>query len=150
MAGDRLRGVDHIGVVVCAIVHDGKGNILLMKRGKGARDEHGHWDICGGALDFGESIDEALERELKEEICTEPLDVTFLEVGDAHRVNHKGQKTHWVWLLHSVLVDPKTVKIGEPHKFDEIGWFTSKNLPTPLHSQFSKVIKPAKEAGIFK
>ena len=35
------RGFDYIGVSACAIVHDGQGNILMMKRGAKARDEHG-------------------------------------------------------------------------------------------------------------
>lgn len=150
MSKTSQRGVDHIGVVVCAIVHDGRGKILLMKRGKGARDEHGCWDICAGALEFGESVDEAIEREMMEELITKPLDTVFLTVGDAHRVNYEGQKTHWVYLLHAVRVDPKTAKLGEPHKFDEIGWFNLKTLPSPMHSQFSKILKPAKEAGIIK
>jgi len=50
------RGVEHIGVSVTSIIHDGKGKILLMKRGPQARDERGKWDICGGAIEFGESM----------------------------------------------------------------------------------------------
>jgi 8-oxo-dGTP diphosphatase len=72
---DLKRGIDHIGVSAGAIIHDGKGRILLMKRGPAARDEHGRWDICGGAVEFGESIDEAIRREIMEELCAEPLDV---------------------------------------------------------------------------
>lgn len=134
-------------MTVCGVVHDGKGNILLLKRGPGARDEHGHWDICGGALEFGESIDEALKRETQEELCTEALDIDFLVAFDAHRTQ-AGQKTHWVALIHAVRVDPATVKIGEPHKIDEIGWFNLATLPSPHHSQFPKVLKAATAAGI--
>lgn len=146
---DQRRGIDHIGVAVCGIVHDGKGRILLMKRGLKARDEHGRWDICGGALEFGESIDEALRRELIEELCAEAIDIQFLSTFDAHR-EHNGDKTHWIALLHSLQVDPKTVKIGEPHKIDEIGWFTTKTLPAPLHSQFHQAFEQAIAAGIIK
>lgn len=147
---DLRRGIDHIGVAVNSIIHDGKGNILLMKRGQQARDERGRWDICGGALEFGESIDEAVARELMEELCTVPLDIVFLAAGDAHRVNHDKNKTHWVWLMHAVKVDPKTVKIGEPHKIDEINWFKADNLPSPRHSQFHHALREAQKAGIIK
>lgn len=147
---DLRRGVDHVGVNVCFVIHDGKGRILLQKRSQNTRDERGTWDIGGGAIEFGESIDDALKREIQEELGTEPLDVQFLEVGDAHRVNHEGDKTHWVYLLHAALVDPSKVKINEPDKIDEIGWFTLDNLPEPMHSMFPKVIAPARKAGIVR
>lgn len=140
------RGFDHIGVGVCAVIHDGKGKILLMKRGPKARDEHGRWDICGGAIEFGESIDKAIRRELKEELCTKALEIDFLTVYDAHR-EHDGKKTHWVQIIHAVRVDPARVSIGEPHKIAEIGWFSADKLPRPLHSQFDKSVGAAKAAG---
>lgn len=146
---DLRRGIDHIGVGVPIIVHDGKGRILLMKRGPKARDEQGKWDVCGGAVEFGESIDEAVRRELMEELCTEPLDIEFITAYDAHR-EHEGSKTHWVQIVHTALVNPSKVKIGEPHKIAEIGWFTSENLPSPRHSQFPKTFGAVKSAGIIK
>lgn len=147
---NQRRGIDHIGVVVCVMVHDGAGNIVMLKRGKGARDEHGRWDICGGALEFGESIDAAVRREVKEELCADVAEIEFIAAGEAHRVNVDGVKTHWIWLLHTVLADPRTVELGEPHKFDSIGWFNSKTLPRPLHSQFPFVLAAAQKAGIIK
>lgn len=148
-ATDLKRGISHIGVSVGAIVHDGQGRILLMKRGQKARDERGRWDICGGALEFGESIDEALRREMVEELLTEPKEIEFLTAYEAHR-EHEGDKTHWICLLHSALVDPDNVKIGEPHKIDEIGWFNLSNLPEPPHSMFHNALEQAKMHGIIK
>jgi 8-oxo-dGTP pyrophosphatase MutT (NUDIX family) len=145
---DLRRGIDHIGVSACAVIHDGHGRILLMKRGAGARDEHGRWDICGGAVEFGESIDEAVRREVMEELCVEPLEIEFLTAYDAHRVHTDGSPTHWVALIHAVRIDPSKVKIGEPHKIDEIGWFYKKDLPEPLHSQFPKSYGTAFARGI--
>lgn len=146
---DLRRGIDHIGVSASFIVHDGKGRILLQKRGPNARDEQGAWDIGGGAIEFGESIDEAVRREVLEELSCAPLGIEFLTIYDAHRT-HKGNKTHWVAIIYTVQVDPKAVKIGEPDKIDELGWFTSKKLPTPLHSQLDKSFKVALAAGIIK
>lgn len=143
---DLRRGIDHIGVSASFVIHDGNGRILLQKRGQQARDEQGAWDIGGGAIEFGESIDEAVRREIKEELCCEPLEIDFLTVYDAHR-ELKGDKTHWIAIIHAVKVDPKQVKIGEPHKIEKIDWFTSENLPEPLHSQFWKSFPIAKEQG---
>ncbi|HLZ14619.1 MAG TPA: NUDIX domain-containing protein [Candidatus Saccharimonadales bacterium] len=83
---DLRRGIDHIGVTVAAIVHDGHGRILLQKRGPKARDEQGNWDITGGALEFGESIEDAVRREVSEELCVEAFDVKFLTAYEVHRV----------------------------------------------------------------
>lgn len=136
---DLKRGIDHIGIGICCLVHDGNGNFLMMKRGEKARDEQGRWDIVGGAIEFGEDIEDAVHREIMEEISTVPLDIQFVKAYQAHRI-HQGMPTHWVQLMHLVKVDPATVKIGEPHKIAEIGWFTSKNLPQPQHSQFFHVL----------
>ncbi len=146
---DLKRGVDFIGVTVCFVVHDGKGNILLQKRSKNTRDEHGKWDIGGGAVEFGETLDQAVRREVKEELCTNPISLEFVEAFEAHR-SHGGKPTHWIGLMHFVQVDPSQVKIGEPERIDEIGWFTSKNLPSPLHSQFGIALKAVLKKGIIK
>ncbi len=143
------RGIDHIGVGCVALVHDGNGNLLLQKRGQQARDEHGAWDLCGGAIEFGDTIEETLRKELFEELCVEPADMEFLVAYDAHRVQ-SGINTHWVQIVYSVKVDPDKVKIGEPHKISELGWFTSKTLPKPLHSQFQKSFQVASKRGIIK
>lgn len=149
-ATDLLRGIDHIGVSASFIVHDGKGNILLQKRSLQCRDEQGRWDVGGGAIEFGEAVEDAVRREVMEELTTEPLEVEFLTVYDAHRVAADGRSSHWVAIMHVVKVNPATVSIGEPHKIDEIGWFTSANLPEPLHSQFWKSYKIALQRGIVK
>ncbi len=146
---DIKRGVNYIGISASFVVHDGQGRVLLQKRGQGARDENGKWDVGGGAIEFGESISEAVSREVQEELCVKPLSVDFLTVYDAFREN-KSVKTHWVAIMHAVLVDPDKVKIGEPEKIDEIGWFTSEKLPSPLHSQFWKSYQVALDKGIVK
>ena len=130
-----IKGIDYIGVTVVFLCHDGKGNIVMAKRSKNARDEQGRWDIGGGGLDFGSSPEETLKKEILEEYCTDVLNFEFLGFRDAHR-ELNDRPTHWIALDYLVLVDPYKVKIGEPHKFDDIGFYTLDNLPEPLHSQF--------------
>ncbi len=147
---DLLRGIDHIGISASFVVHDGQGNVLLQKRSQRCRDEQGRWDVGGGAIEFGEPLEDAVRREIREELMAEPLAIDFLTVYDAHRVSADGLPTHWVAIMHAVKIDPTKVSIGEPHKIDEIGWFTSDTLPTPLHSQFWKSYEVALKKGIVK
>jgi 8-oxo-dGTP diphosphatase len=128
------QGIDHIGVSVIYFCHDGKGHVLLAKRSANARDEQGRWDIGGAGMEFGELAEETLRREIKEEYNADVIGFEFLGFRDVHR-DHNGIKTHWIALDHKVLIDPTNVKIGEPHKFDDIGWFTLDTLPEPLFSQ---------------
>lgn len=143
---DLKRGVDHIGISMANVVHDGKGKILLMKRGPKARDEQGRWDVVSGALEFGESFEDGIRREIAEEISGVPIEIEFITTYDAHRVN-EGKNTHWVAIVHWVKINPEGIKIGEPHKIDEIKWFDIKNLPSPMHSQFHKIYKALEDTG---
>jgi ADP-ribose pyrophosphatase YjhB (NUDIX family) len=131
------KGEDFIGVTVVYLCHDGKGNILMSKRGLSCRDEQGKWDIGGGAMEFGDTIDFTLRKEIKEEYSTDVISYDFLGFRDVHREN-EGKKTHWIALDFKVLVDKEKVKNGEPHKFDEVKWFDLKHLPEVQHSQLSK------------
>ena len=118
--------------------HDGTGRLLLARRGGGARDEPGTWDIGAGALEFGETFEAAVTREVGEEYSTQPLQITMLGVRNVLR--HE-PPSHWVAVVFAVRVDPGTVAIGEPHKFDRIGWFTTDALPAPLHSQLPATLE---------
>ncbi len=135
------RGIDHIGVGVVFFCHDGNGNFLMSKRSRNTRDEHGRWDPGGGSIELGESVGDALKREIKEEYCTKVIQSDFLGFRDVHRIDEKGNKTHWVVLDFKVLIDKDKVKNGVPNEHEEIGWFKLDNLPSPVHSQFPTFVK---------
>jgi 8-oxo-dGTP diphosphatase len=130
------KGVDFVGVSVVYFCHDGKGKFVMAKRSQNARDEQGRWDIGAGGLEYEDSAEDTLRKEIKEEYCADVLKFEFIGYRDVFR-NHQGKATHWVALDFKVLVNPDQVKIGEPHKFDEIKWFSLNNLPkdSQMHSQ---------------
>lgn len=129
------KGEDYTGIAIVFFCHDGCGHYLLSKRSCNCRDEHGRWDPGGGGLEFNDTIEETVKREIREEYCTDVLSYEFLGYRDVHR-EHEGRTTHWIALDFKVLVDREKVRIGEPHKHEQLNWFSLENLPSPLHSQF--------------
>lgn len=129
------KGVDFIGVTCVFYCHDNQGRLLMHKRSKNCRDEQGNWDVGGGSLEFGEEFEQGVKREIMEEYCCEVKKLKYIQTINVIRQNN-GTQTHWIALLFTALVDPKSVKIGEPDAMDEIGWFTEDSLPSPLHSKF--------------
>jgi len=139
-----IKGLDFTGISVVYFCHDTEGNILFSKRTANCRDEHEKWDIGGGGLRFGEKIEEALRREIKEEYGTEVIDYSFLGNREVLR-EQEGRRTHWISFDFKVLIDKSKVKNMEPHKHEKIEWFRWNNFPTPLHSQLPFFLEKYKD-----
>ena len=124
-------------VSVVFVCHAGDGRVLLARRGEGARNEPGAWDPGAGALEHGESFADAVCREVLEEYTVRPLRVETIGVRNILRGD---PVSHWVAVVCAVEVNPGSVSIGEPHKFDELGWFALDDVPSPLHSQLPATV----------
>lgn len=140
----QVKGRDFTGVAVVYFCHDGKGNFVMSKRNANSRDEHGRWDIGGGALELNDTVENTIRKEVKEEYSTDVLGTEFLGYRDVHRMRG-GKPDHWIALDFKVLIDPKMVKNGEPHKFDEVRMVTFAIMPQPVHSQFPTFLKLYKD-----
>lgn len=128
-----IKGIDFIGVSVCFFCHDAEGWYLMHRRTDKCRDEHWTWDFGSGGVRHGESLEQALLRELKEEYDVTPLSHTFLGFREVQRMNGD-IPNHWLAFDFRVQVDPAQVRVAEPEKVDAIDWFSIDALPDPLHS----------------
>lgn len=140
----KQAGIDYIGVSTSFYCHDGKGHWLLHKRSENCRDEKGAWDSGGGKLEFGLSLEENVLKEISEEYGCNAVIQQQLPVVTLLRNLPDGRQTHWIvvpFILSLPYEEVKKVRIGDPGKMAEIGWFTFENLPHPLHSGFKKTIK---------
>jgi 8-oxo-dGTP diphosphatase len=120
------KGIDYIGVGVGAVIFDPGGRVFLAKRGSEARNESGRWEFPGGGVEFGETLEHALAREVREEFGIEIVVLELLNV-----VNHLIPDEHQHWVSPTFLcgIASGTPRIREPHKCDEIGWFAIDAIP---------------------
>lgn len=99
--------------VVCALIEDARGRLLACKR---AASGHlgGYWEFPGGKVERSEGDEEALQREIREELDIE------IEVGQAL------QPVEWDYETVSIRLLPYCCSVvsGEihPHEHEEIRW----------------------------
>ena len=129
-------GIDYPGITTPFYCNDGKGRFLLHKRSRNTRDEHGAWDPGSGKLEMGADPDKNVLKEVLEEYGCVGIIQEALPAHALRRMD-RGRGTFWIAIPHFVLVNPDEVRIGEPDKIDEIGWFTLDQLPQPLHTGFA-------------
>lgn len=128
-------GIDCIGVGVGALILNDENKVLLALRSQKAKNERGKWEIPGGAVEFGETLEDALHREVHEE-----FGVTVSIVKRFNIVDHilPEEHQHWVaqtFLCRIVSGEPKNC---EPEKCDDVGWFTiaeAEQLPLSVVTQ---------------
>ncbi len=115
------RGIDYIGVGVGAAIFNNKGQLLIMLRGKKAKNERGTWEIPGGSVEFNETFEQALKREVKEEIGVEIEIIELLGICD-HII--PSEKQHWVAPTFICKIIKGKPKIKEKDKCEKLDWFT--------------------------
>ena len=86
-----IKGVDYIGVGVGGVIINDSNKILLLLRKNDP--EAGCWSIPGGSVEFGEKVEDALVREIYEELNIKVKIEKLLRVTN-HIINDK--KIHWV------------------------------------------------------
>jgi 8-oxo-dGTP diphosphatase len=107
-------------VVAALIQHQGK--VLVCQRRRGSRFEL-MWEFPGGKAERGETLQEALARELREE-----LDVTATIGPEIFRVQHTYAKTNGPMeiVFFAATALPGDVKNLE---FEQIEWRAPESLP---------------------
>ena len=122
-------GFDVIGVGVGAMIFNEQGEVFLSQRGPHAKNERGTWEFPGGGVEYGETLVDAITREIHEEYGM-VIAITALLGVDDHILPDEGQ--HWVsptYLARHVSGQPR---ILESEKCSAIGWFRMDALPAPL------------------
>jgi len=69
--GYMKKGIDYIGVAAGAMILDNQGRVFLSKRSQNTSNQRGCWETPGGSVNFGETLEEAVRREIREEYGVE-------------------------------------------------------------------------------
>ena len=75
------------------------GKVLLGLRAPTKKVWPGHWDTIGGRVEDGESLDEALVREAKEEVGVTPVDFRLIAAVRERRPDIFGDALHHVYAV---------------------------------------------------
>jgi len=123
--------------VVAAVIRDGEGRIFATQRGYGPYKDG--WEFPGGKIEPGETPEEALKREIREELDAE------IEVGEsAGRIEYDYPEFHlsmdcfFCVLLSGALIlkEHEAAKWLRPEELDSVAW-----LPADL-SLIERLKKP--------
>ncbi len=116
MAGEgNVDGGKRVIEVVGGIIRKGE-KYLLGKRPLG-KSLGGHWEFIGGKIEPGETPEEALARECREEIA---LDIVNEKIRTAVTRAYPDRT------IHLTLIDCEPAQGAEPTALEhsELGWFT--------------------------
>lgn len=115
---------------VSAVIVDADGRILLQQR-----TDNGRWGLPGGAVEYGESILEALHREVLEETGL-TIDVERLVGVYSHPDHHQiitypdGNIVHFVSTCFACRPAGGTLTLGE--ETSGLAWFAPPTWPPDL------------------
>lgn len=109
------------GLSVRVLITDEDNKILILKRSTGSKTNPGKWELPGGKVDQGESFDQALIREVKEE--------TGLKISLDHVVGVSEQNLHLIRAVHIIMsgkIIGGTLKLSKEH--EGYAWVFFENL----------------------
>ena len=114
-------GIDYIGAGVGGLIINSRNEILLLLRKYGL--EKGKWALPGGKIKFGERVEDALNREINEELGVNSDILNIVCV-----VNHIEFGYHYLSPVYTVKLIGDPIN-AEPNKHSELKWFSIYDLP---------------------
>jgi 8-oxo-dGTP diphosphatase len=120
MARDEPARDDRVAMTVGALLINADGRVLLGLRAPSKRVWPVHWDTIGGRVEPGESLEQALIREVEEEIGVTPTEFRFVAAVPERQPERYGAALHHVYAVTRWRGDPANAS----YEHTEIRWFT--------------------------
>ena len=129
---------------VAAILEDAGGKILICERA----DTAGCWQFPQGGVESGDTPEDALPRELHEELCLEAGDYQVLERRGPYRYlfpagvtkrGFQGQEQHYFRLRLLSSHTRVDIEHAQDHEFQAVRWIDPKEFslswPAPMKKE---------------
>ena len=139
-------GSGYIGVGTGAIIQNEKGEVLLLKRPSTItpdRTTSDMWSVPGGEVEFMEKVEDAVRREVKEEIGVE---IELIKTIPFHNQILEKSKVHWHCQSFLAKIKEGEPKIMEPKKCEKLQWFNPKEIPE--NCGIAHVVTPLYKLGL--
>ncbi|MFH0863577.1 MAG: NUDIX domain-containing protein [Candidatus Gottesmanbacteria bacterium] len=121
---------------VGALIFNPKGEIFLMKSHKWKNK----YVMPGGHIELGETMENALKREIKEETGLKISDIKFLCFHEYIFGQYFWQKKHFIFF--DFIAKTKSTKVNLNHEGQEYIWVNPKKaLDLPVEPYTKKTIK---------
>ncbi|UPW85211.1 NUDIX domain-containing protein [Lysinibacillus sp. Ag94] len=111
-------------VGVGAVIQNDENKILLVLRKKAP--EAGCWSLPGGKVDYMETIENAIIREIKEELGVD-IEITGLVCVTNHII--QTEDIHYVAPTFAARISNGEVRNREPHALEKVYWFAIDEIP---------------------
>ena len=112
-----------------AIIGDGKGNVLLQLR----KDDN-TWATHGGSIELDERVEDAMIREIKEEIGLSVLEYKLLNIysgPEHHKIYPNGDEVSCIDIVFYCHKFEGEMELQEDEVLN-VQWFNKDNLPNNI------------------
>lgn len=110
-----------------AAIRDRDGRLLLIQRLR--EPEAGFWGLPGGKIDFGETAEDAVVREIEEELA---IGIAIERLACVTEIIARGDGRHWVSPVYEARIVSGEPSIQEPDKHGGWGWYAAEAMPDEL------------------
>ena len=127
--------------VVMALIKNDEGKILMQKRiDPEPAWAYGKWEFPGGGVEWGESTEEALQREMQEEIgCNVEIGSLIPVIASVVRPDDKGGEFHALIAGYECHLSEGSVPKPSDQEVGAIQWFMPQEMSTLDHLPGTRV-----------